>query len=323
MFRLAAAWLMVAHVASAADPALVERVPKGTTPDTGDRAIVEKLAAKVYELEVEYDAGGQVVKLFATNHGVNQKSRKITEERPGLGDTDAADLAKLTKLSGLCLEKQSMTEKGLDGLTNLPLTDVRLHYMPKPIDAKFPAFLNGKSLDVLHLKHNFSAKVDVTVLKKFPDLRYLVLDTTAAGAGCVAFLKGCPKVEVFELHRPKLSAAQFGELCDNLPNCRWFEIKPDIGGAAAIKHLAKLPKLEALMLSQWKPGSLPYLDGLEHLAGVKSLKFVSLTGAKAEDVMKFKAAVPHIKVTDIDTPFPEHATADGTRYNRISPIRTK
>ncbi len=319
----AVAWLLAVSVVAASDPALVERIPKGTTPDAGDRAVVEKLSTQVYELEVEYDTGGRVVKLFATNHTVNQKTRKIADDRPGLGDGDAADLAKLAKLTAICLEKQAITEKGLAALKDLPLTDVRLHYMPKAIDPKFPAFLNGKPLEVLHLKHNFSAKVDMTVLKGFPDVRYLVLDTTAAGPGCVALVKGCPKVEVFELHRPKLTAAQFGELCDHLPNCRWFEVKPDIGGAAALKHLAKLPKLEALMLSQWKAGTLPYADGLEHLAAVKGLKAVSLSGAAAEDVAKLKAAAPHLKVSGADSPFPEHQTADGTRYNRISPIRLK
>ncbi len=308
---------------AAADPALVERIPKGTTPDAGDHAILEKLAPKVYELEVEYDAAGRVVKMFATNHLVNQKARKITEQRPGLQDEDAASLAKLSRLTGICFEKQAITEKGLATLKDLPLTDVRLHYMPRGIDPKYPAFLNGKPLDVLHLKHNFSSKVDVTVLKDFPDVRYLVLDTTAAGPGCVTFVKGCPKVEVFELHRPRLSGAQFEELCDHLPNCRWLEIKPDIGGATSLKHLAKLPKLEALMLSQWKAGTLPYADGLEHLVAIKGLKVVSLSGAKPEDIAKLTAAAPHLKVAGSGTPFPEHKTTDGTQYNRISPIRWK
>ncbi len=320
--RLLTVLLLVgAGPAAAADPALVERVPAGVTPDPAQRKVVEALAAKVYELEVEYDRAGHVVRLFATNHEVRKAAHKIADDRPGLTDADAPSLAGLPRLAGLCFEKQGLTEKGLEVLRGLPLTDVRFHYMPAGIDPHFAAVVNGKDLDVLHVKHCFRSRPDVARLGGFPNLRYLVLDTTAAGPACVAFVKACPKIEVFELHRPSLTAEQFGELAANLPNVRWVEVKPSVGGAGALRHLRAMPKLEALMLSQWKAGALPYRNGLEHLVPLKGLKAVSVDGATAADLELLRQARPDLKVAVRDESFAPHVAADGTVYNRTSPIR--
>jgi hypothetical protein len=308
-----------ATAASAADPALHERIPPGVTPDPAQRKIAEELAAKVYELEVEYDADGQVTRLLATVHEVRRKARKIAEERKGITDADAPLLAKFPRLRGVCFEKQPITEKGPAVLKDLPLTDVRLHSMPPGIDPHFATVVNGKPLTVLHVKHNFWCKPDVSELGGFPDLKYLVLDTTAAGPACVDFVAKCPKVEIFELHRPRITGEQFARLCVHLPSVRWMEIKPDIGGAGSLNHLQKAPKLEALMLSQWKAGTLPFENGLEHLAGVKSLKYLIASGAKPDAIAKLKALRPDLKVCPADGPFPEHVDSEGTRYQRISP----
>jgi len=320
ILQTAAAFAMSAR---AADPALVEHLRAGAKPVAAEREVLAALAPKVYELEAEYDSGGHVIKLFLSQHGQHQKEHHIVENRPGVGDADAPLLARLPQLQAICFEMQPVTEKGLPVLNALKhLRDVRFHYMAAGIDPDFATVVNGRDLDVLHIKHNFSAKPDVGKLGAFPNLRYLVLDTTVAKAPCVEFVKKCLRVEVFELHRPTLRPEQFGELCAHLPNVRWFEVKPNIGGCGALQHLKLMPRLECLQLSQWKDGALPFDDGLEHLVPVKTLKHLNVpSGSTPADLDRLRQARPDIQIASRDVKFPPKQAADGTLFGSgTSPI---
>lgn len=300
-----------------ADPALVAQVPKGVTPDKTQQETVAALAAKVYRLEVGYDKDGNVDRLWLSQHEANRKKAQIATDRPGFGDADAEMLLAFPKLRSIGFEKQPITEKGLEVLKRFSLDDVKFHYMTEKIRPDFVNVVKGMDLRILEIKHNFHADPDVSGLKGFPNLKYLVLDTTAADARCLKLVTACPNVEALELHRPKLTDAQFGQFVDALPKLRWLHLKSDIGGPGALRHLSRLRNLEVLWIAQWKTGPLPFQGGVEHLAGVTSLKYLEINGVGADALEPFQKARPDVKVAGPNNPSrPPPASAQGEVFER-------
>ena len=313
------------HVARALFAAtLVALVSLAPAHAADQAALAERLAATADAATVEKDDSGRVVRLALSNHQQHRPGNdKAVLGKPGLTDADLPDLLQLTSLRALFLEKQALTAAGHARLAELPaLEDLRLHYMGDrftygshklpPLDPGFISFIDRlpPGLRQLELKHGFDVKGDggpaLAALKPRPKLEKLELDTAYASPAAVPFILGSPALMDLQLHRTAMTDADLQRIFAALPRLRILELRPnrsktDPIGARTLRGLRDHPALERIYLSlDW--GDLPFEDGLDHLASIKTLKLVSLAGAKpavAADgpaLAAFKKARPDVSL---------------------------
>jgi hypothetical protein len=287
-------------------------------------ALAERLAATADAATIEKDDSGRVVRLALSNHQQHRPGGdKAAVGKPGLTDANLPDLLQLTSLRSLFLEKQALTAAGHARLAELPaLEDLRLHYMGDrftfgyhklpPIDPGFIAFIDRlpPGLRQLELKHGFDVKGDggpaLAALKPRPRLEKLELDTAYATPAAVPFILGSPALVDLQLHRTTMGDADIQKIFAALPRLRILELRPERNKADPItartlRGLRDHPALERVYLSMnW--GDLPFEDGLDHLASIKTLKLVSLAGAKpavptnGPALAAFKKARPDVSI---------------------------
>lgn len=305
---LASGFIVFAACAHAADQsALAKRLA-----DTADASTVEK------------DDSGRVIRLALSNHQQHRPGGdKAVIGKPGLTDADLPDLLQLTSLRAIFLEKQALTAAGYARLAELPaIEDVRLHYMGDrftfgfhklpPIEPGFVSFIDRlpPGLRQLELKHGFDVKGDggpaLAALKPRPRLEKLELDTCYATPAAVPFILGSPGLVDLQLHRTTMTDADLQKIFAALPRLRILELRPnrvknDPITARTLRGLRNHAALERIYLSiDW--GDMPFEDGLDHLASIKSLKLVSLAGAKpavaanSPALAAFKKARPDVSI---------------------------
>lgn len=286
--------------------------------------LAARIAATADASTVEKDDAGRVVRLALSNHQQHRPGgSKEKLDKPGLADSDLPDLLQLTELRALFLEKQALTGEGHARLAELPkLEDLRIHYMGDrftyghhklpPIDPAFVSFIDRlpPGLRQLELKHGFDVKGDggpaLAALKPRPRLEKLELDTAYATPAAVPFILGSPGLVDLQLHRTTMGDADLQKIFAALPRLRILELRPnrnkaDPISARTLRGLRDHGALERIYLSiEW--GELPFEDGLDHLASIKSLKLISIAGIrpavdpKGSAIEAFKKARPDVSI---------------------------
>lgn len=278
---------LVLTATAADDPALVEFIPDGVTPDPAQRAIVAACAAEVYLCKVGYDADGNVRSLQLSNHnafmppGVEDKESH-TAGREGVSDATFAKLEGLPELKALRLLKQPLADESFAVLSSWP--DLEAFCVERNdwddhdnASADFMLHLNGlKNLRWLELKHLFGLnETRVDQLEGFPRLERIELDNASAQEECIAFLEKCPNIRDFELHRTNMGNEGIEKIVAALPKLERFDVKQHAAkdlDARCLEAVATLPNLQTFVINRWKDDQLFWEEGVEHLLNAPSLR---------------------------------------------------
>ena len=258
--------------------------------ETTQKEIAAELGSLAEKYSVELDKKGNVIRFGASNHGMYRK--KDAEPAPGIDDEAFRAILQFPKLQAIFLERQPLTDEGYALLAECPeLVDVRLHdaqgigsvenEKQPHATADFALVVNKmkKPLRVLELKHLF--KIKGTCIDKFepqPELRKLELDNAFSGPKAVEFIRRCTKLENLQLHRTTMTDAELGRALEPLENLQVLEIRPTGRGGdpitgRSLRHVRDHPTLISMHMSiKW--GEMPYEGGLEHLAGIPTLKHI-------------------------------------------------
>lgn len=295
---------------------LVEKKTVGAKCDPAQRALLIRFADIVNHVAAEYDASGNVVHLEISNHNMWVARHELEAARPGLNDSDFARIIDLPKLASLTIIQQPLSDDAYAILANFPKLNAfrieghRTNELPKRSHVFMLQINHCRDLEELELKHLFGLKgTSVHRLNAFSKLRYLELDNDSAGPEALTFLAKCPNLREFELHRTKMTNDQIGKLVILVPDLQRFALKPSGGSnrltAASLAHFSKLHKLEVAGLHQWKPGTLPWDNGLEHLASIKTLKVIEFPGCRLSlddpAIRKLCEARPDLKLTGLQS----------------------
>ena len=273
------------------------------TPDA-QQALAKELTAKVQRSEIWKDDDGNVTGLVFINH---QALTKETGEKPGINDSDLANLAKFPKLEAVNFEAQPIGDEGLAMLINMPgLKQIGFHYMAKHPDATATPdcveVINGKSdLEILEIKHNFRMKSFAIekITTSMPKVWRLVLDTPVTAEQTLHLGKLCPNVRDLQLHRTKISGRQLAELAKAMPNLEVLWLKPK--GDLTAEHLAALKGFSKLRIfsPQSFKNQLPWEKGWDALLELPALERVELFSQGDNNGDSFKRlleAKPSLKI---------------------------
>jgi len=286
MPRSLLAALAALPLVAAADPALVEFIPDGVTPDPAQRAIVSAAAEKAYLCKVGYDEDGHVRSLEISNHqafmppGVDDKEAHM-KGRPGLDGPTFSSLEGLPALKALRLLKQPIPDEAFAILKTWP--DLEVFCLERndwddhdDASADFMLHLNGlENLRWLELKHLFGLdETRVDQLDGFPKLERLELDNASAQEECLPFLEKCPELRDLEIHRTRLGNEDIARMVAALPKLERFDLKQQNAklDARCLAEVAKLTELKVFVINRWKDEQLFWDDGLEHLAKAPKLE---------------------------------------------------
>jgi len=279
------ALIFMSSVLSAEEPALIEFLPDGASPNAAQRELIMEAAAKVRGCRVEYDAEGNVVGLQLSNHNADrprdltEEQKKQLESRSGLDDATFVALGELPELKALALRKQPLSAEAFAVLENWPDLEVfRIERDDWGDDnADFMLHLNKvPNLKWLELKHLFGLDdTRVDELNGFPNLVRLELDNASAQEECLPFLERCPNLKDFELHRTRMTNEQIMRMIQSLPNIERLDIKQHHAKELDARCLAPLKDsnhLRVFVFNRWKDDQIFWENGVEHLAEVPSLK---------------------------------------------------
>lgn len=271
------------------DPALVEHIPEGVTPDERQREWVNELASETIYVGVGYDQKGHIKNLFVSHHHFNAKDHpeeEMLKKRAGVTEETFLLTQHLPALKRLRILKQPLSDDAviavLEKQRDLLMFGIENH---KGDDTgRFMEAIAGMdSLEWLELKHLFQLNgTAVDKIGHLPSLVRLELDNASAHEEALVFLKENPQILDFELHRSNLTNAQIGEVVKALPKVQRFAIKPNRNAfdAAAMEHVAKLEEIQVLALWSFSNDALFWEDGISHLEDISTLKRIELNGGK-------------------------------------------
>jgi len=269
------------------DPALVETIPDGVTPDPAQRAILQSCATKVFLCKAGYDRDGNVRSLEFSNHGafmppgIEDKAAYIAT-KPGLDDATFLQIQKLPALKALRLLKQPLSDEAYAVLQTWPTLEAFCIEGHKGDNTgSFMRYINGHpDLQWLELKHLFGLDgTTVDELEAFPKLQRLELDNASATAKALPFLAKNPQILDFELHRSNMTNEEIGQLVKSLPNLERLALKPGGRGhfdQQALAHVASLTNLKVFGFHHWKDDMFVWENGIEYLAELPHLTSVEV-----------------------------------------------
>lgn len=206
------------------------------------------------------------------------------------------EVASLTTLRGTA---KCADDAGLAVLAQLPRLETLYLNASTFDDDGFAVLAKITSLKSLAFDHN--GKITgrgAAALKALPNLRSLRF------GGCMKFtgegVKAAAEIvqlESLQLHHCGLGDDDLAPLT-KMPNLKSLFVSSQFNGRlteAGLRHLAQIPTLESLKVSETV---VPYAGGLEVLTRLSQLKKLELdkVGASAEDIEKLRAAMPHTEI---------------------------
>lgn len=294
--------------------------PLPSVSSSEQKALIEKLRAKLDELTVVYDNDGNVIRLKCYNGRLDESAS--SDQYTGVTDSDMEAMLAFYKLESIWLEAQLVTDAGIAYLARFPnLTEARFHYMnrrgaglaealqregrPNPsVPQCTPDFIlpldAHRNLEVLEIKHNFKLSgTSVDKLSGFPALERLVLDNGSAAPPAVDFIVKCPRLRVLQLHRTKFSNTDFEEAVAALPDLEELWLRPDgrmsTAGLETLRGHARLEDFRTEF--GWLEGDP---DALDPLVDCPALTQICWAKGKAHPtaVKRFAQARPDVTIQD-------------------------
>ena len=257
---------------------------------------VKALCAQATGSHAVLDDHGNVIKLAISNHGILWKNKTEPLPTPLHPDEFRKWIGTLPHLQAIALEKQHLGDEEYALLGNLKkLTDVRLHYMNEgdlAATADAPLFINDLPLPltVLEIKHNFKVSGGcMAELKPQPELWKIELDTGYATNDAVPFIMAARKnLRNLQLHRTTITDDQFRKLMPELKELEILEVRPNGPREnpitlTSLSALEGLENLTTLRMSQKWGTDIVYEGGLDALARMPNLKFLSIRPHRAQN----------------------------------------
>ena len=248
--------------------------------------LARRLGEKVQRFEMRVDHDENVTGLIFINH---QALTESVGEKPGIDDSDLAELTRFPKLTAVNIEAQPISDEGLQVLRQIPgMKQVGFHYMAKAEGAAAsPDFITTidemRDLEILEIKHNFRMPaIRVEKLQgPFPKVWRLVLDTPLSREQTMHLIRLCPNVTDLQLHRTEVSADQLAEIGRLLPRLEVLWLKPKRGLTVAhLNSLENFPKL-SIFSPQHFQDELPYKGGWDSLTRLAELTRLEIAGTAA------------------------------------------